>query len=230
VNVRISIITIFPDYFESALSTGITGRAIASGDLAVDTVDLRRWGRGVHRQVDDAPFGGGPGMVMMPEPLANALDSVDGSHRVLLTPTGVRLSQEHLDRWAGITHVALVCGRYEGVDHRIEEHMVDECVSIGDFVIAGGEAAALVVVEGLSRLLPGVVGNPESIQSESFRNGLLEEPHYTRPAEFRGWKVPEVLLSGDHQKIDAWRRQQRLDRTRAHRPDLAVDRSNLEPE
>ena len=229
-SVRISIITILPEYFAAALSMGITGRALASGAIAVDTIDLRRWGKGVHRQVDDAPFGGGPGMVMMPEPLANALDSVEGSHRVLLTPTGTRLGQEHLDRWASIDHVALVCGRYEGVDHRIEEHMIDESVSLGDFVIAGGEAAALVVVEGLSRLVPGVVGNPDSIQSESFRDGMLEEPHYTRPAEFRGWRVPEVLLSGDHQKVDAWRRRQRLDRTRARRPDLVGDLPGTDPE
>ncbi len=219
-DVRISIITIFPEYFDSALSVGITARALSSEAVIVDTIDLRRWGRGVHRQVDDAPFGGGPGMVMMAEPLAQALDTVDGAHRVLLSPTGTPLRQEQLDRWATLDHVALVCGRYEGVDHRIEEHMIDEVVSIGDYVIAGGEAAALIVIEGLARLVPGVVGNPDSIERESFREGLLEEPHYTRPAEFRGWRVPDVLLSGDHGRIEAWRHRQRVLRTEARRPDL----------
>ena len=160
------------------------------------------------------------GMVMRPEPLAEALDSVAGSLRVLLSPTGDALSQDHLDRWARTEHLTLVCGRYEGVDHRIEEHMIDEVVSLGDFVIAGGEAAALVILEGLTRLLPGVVGNPDSIDAESFRDGLLEEPHYTRPAEFRGWSVPDVLVSGDHGRIAEWRRLQREERTRRRRPDL----------
>jgi tRNA (guanine37-N1)-methyltransferase len=217
---RVSIITIFTRYFDSALEHGITARAIESGAIEIAPIDLRQWGLGVHRQVDDSPFGGGPGMVMRPEPLAEALDSVPGSHRVLLGPAGAPLTQRHLDRWAGLDHLTLVCGRYEGIDHRIEEHMIDEEVSLGDFVIAGGEAAALVVIEGLSRLLPGVVGNPDSIEAESFRDGLLEEPHYTRPAEYRGWAVPEVLLSGDHGRIAEWRRSQRERRTRERRPDL----------
>lgn len=217
---RISIITIFPEYFESALPLGMTGRAIERGLLEVDPIDLRQWGKGVHRQVDDAPFGGGPGMVIMPEPLGAALDSVEGSHRVLLTPAGNRLRQTHLDRWATLEHLSLVCGRYEGVDERIAEHMIDEEVSLGDFVIAGGEAAALVIVEGVSRLVPGVVGNTESIESESFRGPTIEEPHYTRPAEYRGWEVPEVLRSGDHARIEAWREAQRERRTRERRPDL----------
>lgn len=217
---RISIVTIFPDYFASALAVGVVGRAISAGRLAVEPVDLRRWGRGVHRQVDDAPFGGGPGMVLMPEPLAAALESLPDGHRVLLTPAGAPLRQAHFDRWAELDHLVLVCGRYEGVDERIAEHFIDEEVSLGDFVLAGGEAAALVVVEGVSRLVPGVLGNPESVASESFREGTIEEPHYTRPADFRGWGVPEVLLSGDHARIEAWRRSQRLLRTRSRRPDL----------
>ena len=159
-------------------------------------------------------------MVLMPEPLANALDEVAGAHRVLLTPGGVPLSQDHLDSWASLEHLALVCGRYEGVDERIAEHMIDEQVSLGDYVIAGGEAAALVIVEGVVRLIPGVVGNTESIQSESFRGAGIEEPHYTRPAEFRGWTVPEVLRSGDHGRIEEWRQEQRSRRTRDRRPDL----------
>ncbi len=217
---RISVVTIFPGYFDSALSVGITGRAISSGLVEVEPIDLRQWGKGVHRAVDDAPFGGGPGMVMMPEPLAAALEPLADTHRVLLTPSGAPMTQAHLDRWAGLDHLTLVCGRYEGVDQRIVEHCVDEEISLGDFVIAGGEAAALVVIEGVARLVPGVVGNPDSTESESFRDGLLEEPHYTRPASFNGWEVPEILLSGDHARIEEWRRSQRRDRTAARRPDL----------
>lgn len=223
---RISIVTIFPEYFASAVELGVVGRAATLGRLSVDPVDLRRWGRGVHRQVDDAPFGGGPGMVMMPEPLAAALESLPGVHRVLLTPGGAPLVQAHLDRWATLDHLALVCGRYEGVDERFAEHFIDEEISLGDFVLAGGEAAALAIVEGVARLLPGVVGNPASIVSESFRGGTLEEPHYTRPAVFRGWGVPDVLLSGDHGRVEEWRREQREARTRARRPDLADGRSS----
>ena len=216
---KISVVTIFPEFFETSL--GIVGRAIEAGLIEVDAVDLRRWGKGVHRQVDDAPFGGGPGMVMMIEPLASALETLEDSHRVLLTPVGARLSQSHLDRWAGIPHLSLVCGRYEGVDERVAEHFIDEEVSLGDFVLAGGEVAAMAIIEGVARLLPGVVGNPDSTLSESFREGLLEEPQYTRPAQFRDWAVPEVLLSGDHGRIEAWREEQRIDRTRKRRPDLA---------
>ena len=160
-------------------------------------------------------------MVMMIEPLASALETLEDSHRVLLTPVGARLSQSHLDRWAGIPHLSLVCGRYEGVDERVAEHFIDEEVSLGDFVLAGGEVAAMAIIEGVARLLPGVVGNPDSTLSESFREGLLEEPQYTRPAQFRDWAVPEVLLSGDHGRIEAWRKEQRIDRTRKRRPDLA---------
>lgn len=220
---RISIVTIFPDYFDGPLEVGMVGRAIERGSLDVDPIDLRRWGTGVHRAVDDAPFGGGPGMVMSPGPLAEALDTVQGSHRVYLTPGGTPLTQRLLDEWAALEHLTLVCGRYEGIDERIVEHMIDQEVSLGDFVLAGGEAAALAVVEGVARLLPEVLGNPESVVTESFRDGQLEEPVYTRPAEFRGWQVPEVLLSGDHGRIGEWRRQQRAERTQERRPDLLSD-------
>lgn len=220
---RISVVTLFPEFFESPLGVSIVGRAIAQSSLVVDVVNLREHGLGRHRQVDDAPFGGGPGMVMMIEPVAAALDGLAGSHRVLLTPSGTPLHQGVLDRWARIEWLTLVCGRFEGVDERVGEHLVDEQVSLGDFVLAGGEAAALAVIEGVARLIPGVVGNPGSIRSESFRDGLLEEPQYTRPAEFRGWSVPEVLLSGDHARVDEWRRDQRLARTRRVRPDLLDD-------
>jgi tRNA (guanine37-N1)-methyltransferase len=217
--VRISVVTVFPGFFDSSI-VGITARAIEAGLLQIDVHDPREHGKGAHRQVDDTPFGGGPGMVMMPEPLARTLDPLSASHRVFLTPAGDRLTQGHLDRWAELDHLTLVCGRYEGIDQRIIDHFVDEETSLGDFVIAGGEAAALVVIEGVGRLLPGAVGNPLSTHTESFRQGMLEEPHFTRPAEFRGWPVPEVLLSGDHARIDAWRRQQRAERTARVRPDL----------
>ncbi len=159
-------------------------------------------------------------MVMMVEPLDKALAPLAETHRILFAPTGRPLRQAMLDRWADEPHLTLVCGRYEGVDERVAEHLIDEEVSLGDFVLAGGEAAALAVIEGVARLLPGVLGNPESIRSESFRGSLLEEPQYTRPAEYRGWKVPEVLLSGDHAKVAAWREEQRRERTRLRRPDL----------
>ncbi len=220
---RISIVTLFPEFFDSPLSVSIVGRAVDAGLVEIDLVDLRSHGLGPHRQVDDAPFGGGPGMVMMIGPLAAALDPFESSHRVLLTPGGSRLSQDHLDRWADVEHLTLVCGRFEGVDERVAERLIDEQVSLGDFVIAGGEAVATAIVEGVTRLLPGVVGNPESIERESFREGLLEEPQYTRPSEFRGWTVPEILLSGDHARIGEWRRSQQLARTRQRRPDLFAE-------
>jgi tRNA (guanine37-N1)-methyltransferase len=183
-------------------------------------VDLRRYGRGMYRQVDDAPFGGGPGMVLMVGPLEEALAPYEAAHRVLLTPAGRPLGQGILDRWATLDELVLVCGRYEGVDERVAEHLIDEEVSLGDFVLAGGEAAALAIVEGVGRLLPGALGNDESTTSESFRDGLLEEPHYTRPSNHHGWQVPEVLLSGNHALIEAWRRDQREKRTKSRRPDL----------
>jgi len=217
---RITLVTMFPDYFISPLGVGVVGRALEAGLLTVDLVDLREHGLGRHRQLDDTPFGGGPGMVMMVEPLAAALEPLAGTHRVLLTPAGAPITQVTLDRWARVEALTLVCGRYEGVDERVAEHLIEEEASLGDFVLAGGEAAAAAVVEGVARLLPGVLGNPESTGGESFREGLLEEPLYTRPAEFRGWQVPEVLLSGDHARIEAWRRGQRLRRTRERRPDL----------
>ena len=220
---RINVVTIFPEYFTSPLAASLVGRAQADGLVEIVLHDLRDHGKGPHRQVDDAPFGGGAGMVMMIEPLADALDPLESSHRVLLTPGGKPLEQETLDRWAGLEEVTLVCGRYEGIDERVAEHLVDEEVSIGDYVLLGGEVAALAIIEGVTRLLPGVVGNPQSLASESFRDGLLEEPHYTRPAEFRGWVVPEVLLSGDHGKVDEWRAEQREKRTRERRPDLMED-------
>ncbi len=225
---RINVVTIFPEYFDSPLQVSIVARAISTGALHVDLVDLREHGLGRHRQVDDSPFGGGAGMVMMVEPLAAALEPLAGSHRVLFTPVGAPMTQATFDDWAGREEVTLVCGRYEGVDQRVSDHLIDEEVSLGDFVVAGGEVAAAAAIEGVARLLHGVVGNPDSTETESFRDGLLEEPVYTRPADYRGWAVPEVLLSGDHGRIEKWRSEQRLQRTRERRPDLLPDSDKTE--
>lgn len=218
--VRLSVLTIFPSFFGDPLTTSIVARAIDLGVLDVELVDPREHTTDVHRSVDDAPFGGGAGMVMKPEPLAAAIEERPDAHVVVLGPAGTPLTQAHLDRWAELDHLLVVCGRYEGIDQRVVDHFADEEVSLGDFVLAGGEVAALAVIEGVARLLPGVLGNPESAVTESFRDGLLEEPQYTRPAEFRGWRVPDVLLSGDHAAIAAWRQDQRETRTRERRPDL----------
>ncbi|MGH8911644.1 MAG: tRNA (guanosine(37)-N1)-methyltransferase TrmD [Acidimicrobiia bacterium] len=217
---RISIVTIFPDFFPAPLSVGVVGRAIDTGLVTVDYHDVREHGLGRHRQVDDTPYGGGAGMVMRVEPLDAALAPLASSHRVLLSPAGTPLEQEVLDRLVAVPHLTLVCGRYEGVDQRLIDHHIDEELSLGDFVLAGGEAAALVVIEGIVRLIPGVVGNPDSTARESFRHGLLEEPVYTKPAQFNGWEVPEVLRSGDHGRIEEWRAEQRRERTRDRRPDM----------
>jgi len=218
--VKINVITMFPQYFEGPLDVSIVARGIEDGALVVVLHDLREHGLGRHRQLDDSPFGGGPGMVMMIEPMAAALEPLRDTHRVLFTPSGAPMSQETLDRWAEIDDVTFVCGRYEGVDQRVIDNFIDEEASLGDYVLAGGEVAAAAAIEGVARLLPGVVGNPESTEKESFRDWLLEEPVYTRPADFQGWAVPEVLLSGDHGRIEEWRSQRRLERTRQRRPDL----------
>lgn len=211
----------FPEYFVGPLSVSIVARAVEGGALEVELHDLRDHGIGKHRQLDDTPFGGGPGMVMMIEPLAKALKPLADTHRVLFTPAGTPMTQETLDRWSDLHEITLVCGRYEGVDQRVIDRFIDEEVSLGDYVLAGGEVAAAAAIEGVARLLPGVVGNPESTAKESFREGLLEEPVYTRPAEYEGLKVPEILLSGDHGRIEEWRADQRRRRTRERRPDLA---------
>lgn len=220
---KINVITIFPEFFDGVLGVSIVGRGIEAGALEVELVHLRDQGLGRHLQVDDSPFGGGPGMVMRVEPLARTLEPLSHTHRVLLTPSGSRLTQTTLDRWVEIEELTLVCGRYEGVDQRVADNYIDEEISLGDFVLAGGEVAAAAVIEGIARLLPGVVGNPDSTLTESFRDGLLEEPVYTRPAEYEGSSVPEILLSGDHARIEAWRAEQRLARTRERRPDLLSD-------
>jgi tRNA (guanine37-N1)-methyltransferase len=225
---RVNVVTMFPEFFDGPLQVSIVRRAIESGTLEVDIADLREHGLGAHRQLDDAPFGGGPGMVMMIEPLASALEPLAGTHRVLFTPVGASLTQDTLDRWAGLPEITFVCGRFEGVDQRVVDHLIEEEVSVGDFVLAGGEVVAALCIEGIARLLPGVVGNPKSTESESFRDGFLEEPVYTRPAEFKGWAVPDVLLSGNHESIEEWRAAQRVQRTRDRRPDLLPDGDNPE--
>lgn len=215
---RISVVTIFPEFFSSPLGVSLVAKAVADGHLEIDLVDLREHGIGAYRRVDDAPFGGGAGMVMMVEPIDRALDRLAASRKVLLSAAGNRLTQERLDEWAKVEHLTLVCGRYEGVDERVAEHLVDEEISLGDYVLLGGEVGALAIIEGVARLLVGVVGNPESIRTESFRDGLVEEPQYTRPADYRGWQVPDVLLSGDHGRIRDWRREQRERRTAQRGP------------
>jgi len=225
--VRVDVVTIFPGLFGPFLTESILGAALRAGHLEVEVHDLRSWASDRHRVVDDAPYGGGPGMVMKPEPLVDAIEALAGpkgaerqAHVVLLSPQGRRLEQGGLAELVREERLVLVCGRYEGVDQRVIELAVDSEVSIGDYVLSGGEVPAMVLIEGLSRLLPGVLGNPDSALSESFREGLLEGPQYTRPATFRGRSVPEILLSGDHGAVARWRHQQAREITRSRRPDL----------
>ncbi len=224
---RIDVITLFPELFEPFLSTSIVGIARREGLVELVVHDLRDWARDRHRTVDDAPYGGGPGMVMKPEPLVEAVEAVAGpkapgreAHVVLLSPQGRRLEQGRLDELARERRLVLLCGRYEGVDQRAIDLAVDEEISIGDYVLAGGEVPAMAVIEAVTRLVPGVLGNPESPQQESFQGPLLEGPQYTRPAVFRGLEVPEVLRSGDHQAIARWRAARAREVTERRRPDL----------
>lgn len=219
----------FPAYFDGPLDVSIVSRGIEDKIFEVELIDLRKHGIGKHRQLDDTPFGGGPGMVMMIEPLAAALQPLSGSHRVFFTPSGYPMTQATLDRWATVDEITFVCGRYEGIDQRVIDAYIDEEVSVGDYVLAGGEVAAAAAIEGIARLLPGVIGNPGSAMTESYRHGLLEEPVYTRPAEYNGMDVPEVLLSGDHGRIAEWRQAQREERTRERRPDLLENGNGDEP-
>lgn len=218
----VDVFTVLPEYLDAPLDASILGRARAVGLLDVRLHDVRDFGEGRHKSVDDQPFGGGPGMVMMPGPLFASVESVEREDRPLyLLDAGGRCFDQAMAReLAAGNGFGLVCGRYEGVDERVREHLVDGEISIGDYVLLGGEAAALVVVEAVARLLPGVLGNEESATEESFAEGLLEYPHYTRPADFRGWGVPDVLRSGDHGAVARWRQEQALERTRRRRPDL----------
>ncbi|CAN5591976.1 tRNA (guanosine(37)-N1)-methyltransferase TrmD [soil metagenome] len=220
---RIDIVSLFPRMFDSVLNASLLGRAIESGVLEVRVHDLRAHGLGKHRSVDDEPYGGGAGMVMRPEPIFGAVEEIrdEHSHVVLLSPRGSLLRHHGVARLAEREHIVLICGRYEGVDERVAEFLADEELSIGDYVLAGGELAAMVVVESVSRFVPGVMGNTTSLESESHSQGLLEYPQYTRPAQFRGHSVPEVLLSGHHGEVERWRRAQSERLTRERRPDLS---------
>jgi tRNA (guanine37-N1)-methyltransferase len=225
---RIEILTIFPRYFESPLRESLLGKAIAAGLLEIEVTDLRSFASDKHRKVDDEPYGGGPGMVMSVPVIASAVESrraARGAWSVLLTPDGTRLDQRGLETLAARPNLLFFCGRYEGIDERARDlALFDEEISLGDFVLPGGEAAALAVVEALSRLVPGVVGKAESVQRESFSGERLDYPHYTRPREYRGLSAPDVLLSGDHARIERWRRARALERTRGRRPDLLLRR------
>jgi len=219
--VRIDVFSIFPEYLEGALGVSLLGRAREAGMLDVRLHDPREFATDRHRSVDDAPAGGGPGMVMTPEPLFAAVEAADAPRPLyLLAASGRTLDHALAAELAEGDGFSLICGRYEGVDQRVADHLCDGELSIGDFILNGGEAAALVVIESVARLVPGVLGNETSATEESFAAGLLEYPQYTRPAEFRGWGVPQVLRSGDHARIARWRRAQALRRTVARRPDL----------
>lgn len=223
---RFHVLTLFPRFFDSPLSSSLVGKAIARGIIGVSIVDIRDFATGAHRVADDAPYGGGQGMVMKIEPVVAALESLVGlgpaARRVLLSPRGRLLSQRLARELAARSDLVIVCGHYEGVDERVRSFVDDE-VSIGDYVLGGGEAAALVVIDVVARLVPGFVGNPGSLDEESFEDGLLEYPQYTRPETFREQRVPPVLLSGDHAAVARWRRKQRLRLTRERRPELLAD-------
>jgi len=230
--VKIDIVTIFPGMVHRALADGVVGRAIAAGRLDVRVHDLRDYATDRHRTVDDMPFGGGPGMVLKPEPLFAAVDAI-GEERgtpgavIMTSPDGERFSHAAAVRLSTVEHVVVLCGRYEGVDERVRTGLATETLSIGDYVLSGGELPALVIVDVVARLVPGVVGDAESVARDTFAHGLLDYPQYTRPAEFRGMSVPPVLLSGHHADIERWRRREALARTLERRPDL-LERVSLE--
>jgi len=230
---RFDIITIFPEMFEGFRSGGIVNRAVAKGLVEVAVHDLRDFAAGRHRQVDDRPYGGDEGMVFKPEPVFAAVESVRGSAAeppvVLLSPQGRVFNGRVAEELARHPQVILICGRYEGIDERVAESLATDEISVGDYVLTGGELAALVVIDAAARFVPGVVGKEESVRHDSFVEGRLDFPHYTRPREFRGMKVPPVLFSGDHAKIDAWRRRKALEKTLERRPDLIAARG-LSPE
>jgi tRNA (guanine37-N1)-methyltransferase len=229
----IEIITLFPEVFTSFLQASLLGKAVASGLITVERTNPRDFAPGRHRQVDDSPYGGGPGMVLRPEPVAAAIDDVENrrgrAHRLLLAPSGRLFDQKCAADLATRGRIMLICGRYEGVDERIAELYADESVSIGDYVLAGGEVAAAAVIEATARLVPGVLGCGESVVEESFSGGRLEFPQWTRPPLFRGLGVREVLLSGNHAEVARWRRREALQRTLSRRPDL-IERCPLTEE
>jgi tRNA (guanine37-N1)-methyltransferase len=231
--VRFDVVTIFPEFFAGPLDASLLGKARAKGLVEVTLHDLRDHTTDPHRTVDDEPYGGGVGMVMKPEPWFAAVEAIEGwerTRRILLSPAGARLDQDAVRRLGGEERLILMCGRYEGVDERVATGLATEEISIGDYVIAGGEAAALVLIDAVARLIPGVVKEPASVEEESFgASGLLDHPHFTRPPEFRGMAVPQVLLSGNHAESAAWRRKQALERTKQRRPDLLGPDLDLAP-
>jgi tRNA (guanine37-N1)-methyltransferase len=223
--VRFDIVTIFPQMVDAPLAEGVVARAVERGLIEIGVHDLRDFTTDRHRVVDDVPFGGGPGMVLKPEPMFQAIEAIRRAHGepraiVLTSPQGTPFTQEGAERLRGLGHVAILCGRYEGVDERVREHLATEELSIGDYVLSGGELAALVIIDAVARLVPGVVGDADSVTADSFARGLLDYPHYTRPAEYRGLSVPDVLLSGHHGRIAEWRRREAVRRTLERRPDL----------
>jgi tRNA (guanine37-N1)-methyltransferase len=229
--VRIDIVTLFPGMLEGPLRESILGRARERGIVDIRLANLRDHAAGRHQVTDDAPFGGGGGMILKPEPLAACLEMLrtEASRVILLDPAGRRFTQAVARELAGHPHLVLVCGRYEGVDERVREHLVDEELSIGDYVLTGGEPAALVVADAVTRLLPGALGDAAAPEHDSFARGLLEHPQYTRPERFRDWEVPPLLLGGDHAKVERWRRVMSVWRTWRRRPDL-LETADLSPE
>jgi tRNA (guanine37-N1)-methyltransferase len=224
---RIDVLTLFPEMFAGPLESSILGRAIAAGVASVELHNIRDYATDKHQMVDDYAYGGGPGMVMKPEPLVRALEHVQQSRGapdvvLLLTPQGRTFTQREAERLAARAHIALLCGRYEGVDERVQALTGAQELSIGDYVLSGGEIPALVVIDAVSRLVPGVVGDRQSVLEDSFSRGMLDHPHYTRPVEFGGLRVPDVLLSGHHADVRRWRKRQALERTLARRPELVA--------
>ena len=230
---RIDIVTIFPKMFEPVLNESIIRRARIKGKVKIYVHDLRDYSSDRHRKIDDRPFGGGSGMVMRPGPIFSAVDKIKSQSRkttkpqvVLLCPQGKKLTQRTAKELSKYKQLILICGHYEGIDERVRERLVDEEISIGDYVLTGGELPAMVLVDAVVRLIPGVLGDKNSLNFESFEGNLLEYPHYTRPSNFKGMCVPRILLSGDHKKIEAWRKEQALKRTRQRRPDLLKPKKN----
>ena len=226
---RFDIITIFPQIFKEVFDFGIVRRAVEANLVAINVHDLRDYTYDRHRQVDDRPFGGGAGMVMKPEPLFRAVEAITNDAAdakvVLLSPQGRPFAQETAQEYAALDRVVLICGRYEGVDERVVEHLIDDEVSIGDYVLSGGEIPAMVLLDAVTRLIPGALGCEQSAERESFSDGLLDYPHYTRPAEYRDLKTPQVLLSGNHAEIERWRRRKAIEKTLRMRPDLISEKT-----
>ncbi|PZC40384.1 MAG: tRNA (guanine37-N1)-methyltransferase [Chloroflexi bacterium] len=222
---KINVLTLFPDFYSSPLNSSILGRAVEQNIIDVEIHDLRKWGKGKRKQVDDTSYGGGPGMVLMAEPLINSINEIsslqsDDVHVVLMTPLGEQFNYEVAKELATKKNILIICGKYEGIDERVINHSVDQEISLADVIFSGGEIASLAVIDAITRLIPGALGDPDSLLEESFSNNLLEYPQYTKPSSVFGLEVPEVLLSGDHKKINRWRRKQRIVQTGLRRSDL----------